>query len=248
MDSDSLTRSPAAQLLSVVGETLGLPAQHILGLPASIALRVEDRGDGRYFLSGLASDVLERACAMFDVTIVKSGSEATAQVADGAVVVDEWWPEGALPLVGFGPALLAVTVADGDAARCVCFAVDEMRPMTGVERVEALRGSLGQLAARLDLDAVNWNTVAEIAAALSAQPALENVAESRALFGHFLVEAADWMDDERIDQLGDGYLRASRAWSRLAATGSDVEVVAEIEQQCAHRAESLGEKPRRFML
>ena len=46
---------------------------------------------------------------------------------------------------------------------------------------------------------------------------LDDLAYGRRLVGRFLLDAGDEFDDERIDQLGDGYVRAAERWSALAA-------------------------------
>ena len=68
------------------------------------------------------------------------------------------------------------------------------------------------------------------------------------LVGRFLLDAGDEFDDERIDQLGDGYVRAPHLWSALA-TRPVPELVHEIlalEHSCREWMQSASELPTRY--
>jgi hypothetical protein len=90
-------------------------------------------------------------------------------------------------------------------------------------------------------------------AALDGEPTtcaglLDDLVDGRRLVGRFLLDAGDEFDDERIDQLGDGYVRAADRWSALA-TKPEPELVDEIlalERACQEWMLGASELPTRY--
>ena len=77
---------------------------------------------------------------------------------------------------------------------------------------------------------------------------LDDLADSRRLVGRYLLDAGDEFDDERIDQLGDGYVRAAERWSTLTASPVP-ELVHEIfalETACQEWMQGASELPTRY--
>ena len=77
---------------------------------------------------------------------------------------------------------------------------------------------------------------------------LDDLVDGRRLVGRFLLDAGDEFDDERIDQLGDGYVRAADRWSTLAAQPVP-EVVRDIftlERACQEWMQGASEPPTRY--
>ena len=95
--------------------------------------------------------------------------------------------------------------------------------LTKLERAErAPRARFAQVAGELETALGKVPDAGVLLAALDDEPAacralLDDLADGRRLVGRFLLDAGDEFDDERIDQLGDGYVRAAERWSALAA-------------------------------
>jgi hypothetical protein len=124
---------------------------------------------------------------------------------------------------------------------------------TKLERANALRTRFAQVASELEPALGTVPDAGVLLAALDDEPAacrelLDDLADSRRLVGRFLLDAGDEFDDERIDQLGDGYVRAAERWSALA-TNPVPELVREIlalERACQEWMQGASELPTRY--
>jgi len=77
---------------------------------------------------------------------------------------------------------------------------------------------------------------------------LSDVGRSRAHVGRYLLDAADYFDDERIDQLGDGYVNAAQLWFDVAANNDAGlgEQLLSLERECAVWMQRAAEPPTRY--
>jgi hypothetical protein len=191
-------------LVDALSGALGQSAEAVLGVPVAIDLRIR-RDDRGLFVSGVPADLVARVCGAFGV----------ASTDDGAILAERWHAAvNGTRRVGSGPALvsggtIAVVPAGGDA--------EGLR-----ERAVALRGNFEPAATRLAASLAEPVDPGALLVALDDDPegataALADVAESRALVGRYLLDAADELDDERIDQLGDGYVRAAQRWATIVS-------------------------------
>jgi hypothetical protein len=125
--------------------------------------------------------------------------------------------------------------------------------LTKLERANALRARFERVASELEASLERVPEAGALLAVLDSERAtcaglLEDVVDSRELVGRFLLDAGDEFDDERIDQLGDGYVRAAERWSALA-TRPDPELVQEIltlERSCREWMQAASEPPTRY--
>jgi len=125
--------------------------------------------------------------------------------------------------------------------------------LTKLERANALRARFTSVADTLAAALTRVPDAGVLLAALDDEPTacaelLDDLADSRRLVGRFLLDAGDEFDDERIDQLGDGYVRAAERWSALAPTPVP-ELVHEIlvlERACQEWMQGASELPTRY--
>jgi hypothetical protein len=125
--------------------------------------------------------------------------------------------------------------------------------LTKLERANALRTRFAQVAGELEAALGKLPDEGVLLAALDDEPAacnalLDDLADSRRLVGRFLLDAGDEFDDERIDQLGDGYVRAAERWSALAANPVPelVRDILTLERACQEWMQGASELPTRY--
>jgi len=118
----------------------------------------------------------------------------------------------------------------------------------GSEQAAALRARFARAASELEAVFAGLDAGALERGLDAAAPALEDLAESRSLVGQQLLDLADELDDERIDQLGDGYLRAAARWASLASRPEPalVEEVLALERSCAVWMRKAADLPTRY--
>ena len=130
--------------------------------------------------------------------------------------------------------------------------VSPENPGSKLDQVTRLRDDLRETAGRLgrQLDALRPEP---FSAVVQEQPddiahAITELAANRRRYGRELLDAADWFDDERIDQLGDGYLRSAALWDGLAAALDVVSLdkVLELERTCVQWMTAAAERPTRY--
>jgi hypothetical protein len=122
-----------------------------------------------------------------------------------------------------------------------------------LERANALRSRFAEVARTLETALAGVPDAGVLLAALDDEPTtctllLDDLVDSRRLVGRFLLDAGDEFDDERIDQLGDGYVRAADRWSALS-TQPVPEVVLDIltlERACQEWMQGASEPPTRY--
>lgn len=125
--------------------------------------------------------------------------------------------------------------------------------LTKLERANALRARFALVAGELEGSLARVPDAGVLLAALDGEPTtcaglLDDVFASRQLVGRFLLDAGDEFDDERIDQLGDGYVRSAAFWSALAAR-PEPELVHEIfalENSCREWMQGASALPTRY--
>jgi hypothetical protein len=199
------------------------------------------------FLSGVAADLGALVTATFGL--------GTADAANGAVeLAEEVWTRGDGGAIGTGPVL-----AGDDAAWTttrtarIAIAGRAAPPASKHDEIAALREALrtGSERLRSDLETPpEWSRIGELATTQPAAVAavLTDVAHVRTLVGRYLLDAADYFDDERIDQLGDGYVRVAQSWREAAdrpdfAMGQDILA---LEEACAGWMSRAAEPPTRY--
>lgn len=119
---------------------------------------------------------------------------------------------------------------------------------TRSEQAAALRARFARAASELEAVLAGLDAGALRRGLDARAPALEDLAESRNLVGHQLLDLADEIDDERIDQLGDGYVRAAARWASLASQPEPalVDEVLALERSCAVWMRKAAELPTRY--
>ena len=125
--------------------------------------------------------------------------------------------------------------------------------LTKLERANALRARFTQVARELATSLGNVPDAGGLLATLDDEPAacralLDDLVDGRRLVGRFLLDAGDEFDDERIDQLGDGYVRAAERWSVLAANPVPelVHDILALERACQEWMQGASELPTRY--
>ena len=116
-----------------------------------------------------------------------------------------------------------------------------------------LRTSLDVAGARLAADLERPPDFAQFAkvgdtAASELDAMVSDVGRTRAHVGSYLLHAADYFDDERLDQLGDGYVRAAQLWFEVAAQ-PDADIgpsLLSLERECAVWMQRAAEPPTRY--
>jgi hypothetical protein len=233
-------------LLDDLAVALGVSPRDVLGTPVALALRHEI-SDDRLFLSGVPEDLLALVAAAFGAAVADDGRiriAARRWIDDGAVVV------------GSGPVQARPDDADGarvEGLRRVDVGARTSDGATRLEAATALRAALRATSERLAADLSqppDFKQIAELAErrAASVRAVAADVAASRDSVGRYLLDAGDYFDDERIDQLGDGYVRVAALWSAFA-TGHDPdlgEAILAIEHDCAGWMRGAAEPPTRY--
>jgi hypothetical protein len=232
---------------------LGVRAADVIGVPLAIAFIIRTGEPGRFFVSGLSHDFATTAVESLGGHIIvgrdDGPSEGTLTIADAV-----WSQVDSGPAVGFGPVALAPT-ADPSA----CTNLRRLTVISGLspkrsrlERAEQVRATFSLVADRLAGDlatAVDWSSLAHVEGTAQAWLAegLRAAGATRDAAGSYLIELADELDDERIDQLGDGYERAAELWRHLAggewALGPELH---ELERTCAAWMGHAAGRPTRY--
>ena len=120
---------------------------------------------------------------------------------------------------------------------------------TRAEQAVALRDRFARAASELEASLAGPLDAGALARALDeGAQALVDLAESRSFVGRHLLDLADELDDERIDQLGDGYLRAAALWASLASRPEPalVDEVLALERSCAVWMRKAADLPTRY--
>lgn len=122
-----------------------------------------------------------------------------------------------------------------------------------LERANALRSRFAKVAGTLETALAGVPDTGVLLAALDDEPAacallLDDLVDGRRLVGRYLLDAGDEFDDERIDQLGDGYVRAAERWSTLAAQPVPelVHDILTLERACQEWMQGASEPPTRY--
>jgi len=246
-----------------LADILGVPAGEVIGAPLAIAFVIRiDENDGtgtdddeRFFLSGLSPDVATAAIETLGSHILPEAPDGSDGLARTLTIVEQVWSaKDAGPSVGFGPVALAPT-ADPSLfvnPRRLTVVTGQTPVRSRLERAEQLRATFARVSGRLAGEvapAVDWSILARAegeAQAWSAE-ALSAIAVTRRAVGSYLIDQADELDDERVDQLGDGYVRAAELWRCLAegdwALGPELH---ELERSCVAWMRSAADRPTRY--
>ncbi|MEO8696105.1 MAG: hypothetical protein ABI658_21485 [Acidimicrobiales bacterium] len=230
-------------LLADLSAAVSAAPRDVLGRPVAIALRYRVDND-RFFLSGVPHDLLQLVSAAFHAPL-RDGPGGTA-------VADENWIVAGLWHLGTGP-VQPPTGGNVVRLRRAGFEAPAVAPANRLDEARALRAWFEAGAARLvdDLqDPPNFARLSEIGRAAPAdlQAVLCDVGRSRAHLGRYLLDAGDYFDDERIDQLGDGYVNAAQLWFEVAAH-PDADIGAQLlslENECAQWMQRAAEPPTRY--
>jgi hypothetical protein len=236
------TRDLAAEL----SRALGRPEAEVLGWPVAVALRWRAAATG-VFLSGVPADVVTRVCRAFGASVATDRECGTTTFS----VADEWWSDGGGRGIGTGPVVVAR--GNGTPVGITAPVYDGPVEPTKLEHAQALRARFECAAAELDAGLAQPPDPGALLAALDSEPAVaaavvDGVADSRLLVGRYLLDTADELDDERIDQLGDGYVRAAHLWAALPQR-PDPELVDEVlalERACAGWMHGAASPPTRY--
>ena len=223
-------------LVDQIGAALGVPADEAIGFAVAIDFRWDVRERG-LFVSGTPADLIERAAAAFGATLSAGGS---------IVVEAEHWLGSDRDAIGFGPVL-------GTASGAGFTLTPTTTTPTALEALQGLRSRLRDSSTALEAGLEEDPDVAALAAAHAADPnavevAIGDLAATRRSAGRYLLDAGDLYDDERIDQLGDGYLRVSGLWDAVA-TRPEKELVADavaLERACLGWMRGAAEPPTRY--
>jgi hypothetical protein len=234
-------------LLHAVALAIGASPRDIVGLPVALALRHE-LSDTRVFLSGVPSDLLTLVTDVFDASIDAGGPSIE--------VAEQRWLQQADTLVGSGPVHVGGDPRTGESfvgRHRLHLGPAGPRPTSRLDEAVALRERLRSTSIRLasDLESpLDFKQIAEVAhtdiGAIRA--VLADVATSRDHVGRYLLDAGDYFDDERIDQLGDGYVRVAALWSAFAAS-PDADLgpsILGLEAECATWMGRAAEPPTRY--
>jgi hypothetical protein len=232
----SAVRQPLRCLLRALGTALGQSDGAVVGVPVALDLRWRHTDHG-VFLSGVPADLIERVHDVFG-----------ASIEGDLGVVAEWWSTADGRGIGTGPVLV------GNAAPVSAkVAAPPPESSTKSDQAHALRNRFARTVADLDTSLAAPPDVGELLAAVDREPStaaslLADMADSRRLVGRYLLDAADELDDERVDQLGDGYVRAAELWAAVPSR-PDPEMVRELlalERSCAGWMRGAAAPPTRY--
>ncbi|HEX3947665.1 MAG TPA: hypothetical protein VHW47_08155 [Acidimicrobiales bacterium] len=243
-----LPETMAAALHATVGE--------VVGIPMSLAFRVETGQPDRLFLSGLVPETAGAAGEALGGRLVPS--PAAGRTAGGGTVVtlatEVWGRSGGDggPAIGTGPVVLPPGAGTSGELAVVTIEAGERPTIDRLARVERLRATLRQGADRLEREVateVDWALLTATAGKAGdwLVLALDQMARTRSAVGAYLIDVADDIDDERIDQLGDGYVRAGELWRDMpkgdAALGDEVH---QLERACVDWMRKAADPPTRY--
>jgi len=240
-------RLPLRRLVAELAGALGRPEAAVLGAPVAIDLRWrhDERG---LFMSGVTADLVDQVGAVF---------AAVFDDCDG--VVAEWWSVARGRGIGTGPVLVDddVDIPTITAHKLVQDERDEQEAPTRLEQAQELRTRFAIAAARLEASFAVPLDAGLLLAVIDGEPVaaaavLDDIADSRRLVGRYLLDAADELDDERVDQLGDGYLRSADLWAALAGPDpnlADPDLIGQLlglERSCVEWMLGAAELPTRY--
>ena len=231
-------------LLADLSSAVSTSPRDVLGRPVAIALRYRFDGD-QLFLSGVPHDLLRLVSTAFDAPLHDEPA--------GVAVADERWTAGRGLRLGTGPVQPPTGGGDVVGRRRVVFDTPTAAAANRLDEARALRASLDAAGARLaaDLESppdfarlsdIGLTTPSDLCAVVS------DVGRTRAHVGRYLLDAADYFDDERIDQLGDGYVNAAQLWFEVAAN-HDTNIgpqLLSLEHECARWMQRAAEPPTRY--
>jgi hypothetical protein len=231
-------------LLADLSAAVSSSPRDVLGRPVAIALRYRFDGD-RLFLSGVPHDLLQLVSTAFDAPL--------RDELAGVEVVDESWTAGRGWRLGTGPVQPPKSGGEVVGLRGVAFAAPRTAAAGRLDEARALRASLDIAGVRLAADLERPPEFARLSEVGLTAPSdlcavLSDVGRTRAHVGRYLLDAADYFDDERIDQLGDGYVNAAQLWFEVAAR-SDADIggqLLSLERQCAVWMQRAAEPPTRY--
>lgn len=227
---------PATVLVDQLAAALGTTADETLGFSVAIDFRWEVRDRG-LFVSGTPADLVERVAAAFGASLTPGGPIA---------VEAERWLGTDRDAIGFGP----VTGTTDEITWRLTPTADSP---TALEALQGLRARLLESSTLLEMDLEADPDVPALLAAHAASPeavaiAIGALASTRRSAGRYLLDAGDLYDDERIDQLGDGYLRVSGLWDAVA-TRPEKERVSDaiaLERACLAWMRGASDPPTRY--
>ena len=235
-------------LLTDLCAAVSTSPRDVLGRPVAIALRYRFDGN-QLFLSGVPHDLLQLVSTAFDAPLRDEPA--------GVAVADESWTAGRGLQLGTGPVQPPTAGREVVGLRHVAFATSTPTPtaatVSRLDEARALRASLDAAGARLAADLESPPDFARLSEIGLTAPSdlcavLSDVGRSRAHVGRYLLDAADYFDDERIDQLGDGYVNAAQLWFDIAAH-YDTNIGAQLlslEHECAVWMQRAAEPPTRY--
>ena len=231
-------------LLAELSSAVSTSPRDVLGRPVAIALRYRLDGD-QLFFSGVPHDLLQLVSTTFDAPLRDGPS--------GIAVADESWTAGRGLRFGTGPVQPPTSGNEVVGLRRVAFDVPRAAAAGRLDEARALRTSLDAAGTRLATDLESPPDFARLSGVGLTAPSdlraiLSDVGRTRAHVGRYLLDAADYFDDERIDQLGDGYVNAARLWFELAAHPDAVigAQLLSLERECAVWMQRAAEPPTRY--
>jgi hypothetical protein len=244
---DTGTGAGLDPLLQAIAAAIGTSPRDIVGLPVALALRHE-LTDTSVFVSGVPGDLLALVADAFDAAVDDSGPSIET--------AEQRWSQQGDTLVGTGPVRADDGVLAGASLvgqRTMHLGAAGRRPTTRLDEAVALRNRLRATSLRLaeDLETpLDFKQIAEIPHphADAVRAVLADVATSRDHVGRYLLDAGDYFDDERIDQLGDGYVRVAALWSAFAGS-PDADLgpaILALEAECANWMGRAAEPPTRY--
>jgi|GEM_PF-5567082 len=240
-------------LPQLVADALGATVGEVVGLPLALAFRVTVGPSGALFLSGLAPSVAADGAECLGGRLEPVAPEHASSSPGAFRLCPEAWDAAGDGMIGTGPVGLPVTSGAAVGFPDVMTVVAGTRPAydraTRVARLrDVLRTTAGRLASEVG-PAVDWSVLKGLEGRSTAwlATAFDHVARTRSAVGAYLIDVADEIDDERIDQLGDGYVRAAEMWRELPAGGPVVaEEVHDLERACVDWMRSAADPPTRY--
>ena len=229
-------------LLAELSSAVSTTPRDVLGRPVAIALRYRSDGD-QLFLSGVPHDLLQLVSTAFDAPLRDEPA--------GIAAADESWTAGRA--LGTGPVQPSPPGGEVVGLRRVRFDSPHATTTSRLDEARALRASLDAAGARLASDLESPPDFARLSEIGLTTPSdlravLSDVGRTRAHVGRYLLDAADYFDDERIDQLGDGYVNAAQLWFEFAGH-PDANIgpqLLSLERECALWTQRAAEPPTRY--